>query len=77
MPDRKFALGSTHDDDDSGEDIAFVAKDNGDGTYSLDVNSEQMATIINNQTTIIANQNTIISLLQGGIGVNILSGGGL
>lgn len=77
MVDRVVSFPPHDDDSVSAEDVPVLAKDNGDGTYSLDMSSAQAVTIIQQNNTIIANQQAIIGLLQGGIGVNIISGGGI
>ena len=71
-----FYFGTADDDDTTAGDPLFVAKDNGDGTFSLLVASNESAAIISNQTTIIAKLTAIENLLSGGINVNVLSGGG-
>ncbi|MEL7299367.1 MAG: hypothetical protein AAFM92_03195 [Pseudomonadota bacterium] len=69
--------GVPHESDGQEDDVPMTVIDEDDGTHSLQVTSQQAATTIQQNTTIIANQQTIITLLQGGIGVNILGGGGL
>lgn len=84
MSDTHIILGKVGGADSETAFPCVKVIDNEDGTFSLAVSGSELTQIQTNQTTIIANQTTIITkltaienLLSGGIGVNILSGGGL